>query len=68
MASEESWRTEAYCPVHSRQERIVRVRSAVQLTSVYTITTYHAQITTKCGWGGTIVTTARNLQLMEKSA
>lgn len=59
----ESWRTEAYCRKHSRQERIVSVRSAEQLSLSHMI--YHADVILKCGASLMVATSAKNLQEME---
>lgn len=64
----ETWRTEAFCPEHSRLERIDRVRSTTPLGGTTVTPTFHAVVTLACGEGLTIVTTARNLSAMKETA
>jgi len=61
----ESWRTEAWCPKHSRLEHINEVRSFSALSSILRTDAIEARVTLACGEKVSIVTTARNLEAMK---
>lgn len=67
VISYESWRTQAWCPMHMRQEPIARVRSVTPLRATG-YETYTAVVFLECGEHLSIVTTSKNLAMIKEPA